>query len=248
MFICNLGQKPYFETTDEELLIQLPQGLTLVPPDKCPEKVKIIMEKCWKFEVDTRCTFDEIVTIFQDDNIVHNLTEINLTNLQSKVDIVVKKPFKYTEFNTLLRDNEKKISETIDVDEKTETQPLKNNAVKSMKEIVENSNTGIENSKWSKHRRWLPLIIFMLLLIGVGITFLIWNFHSNDILIPNSNNLSKSSEESTTELSTKTIELLIISTTETTATTKKCKKSALTCFFVKIKKLRKEENIKNVPK
>ena len=61
--IYTFGQRPYFELSNQEVLMQVPnEKLTLTPPtENCPPIVQKIMQDCWKFEPDHRISFDNIV-------------------------------------------------------------------------------------------------------------------------------------------------------------------------------------------
>lgn len=59
------GQRPYFNLSNQDVLIKVPEGLTLDIPDDCPDVIKTIMSQCWQFEMDKRCSFDDIVQLLE---------------------------------------------------------------------------------------------------------------------------------------------------------------------------------------
>ena len=167
-----LGQKPYFEMSDDQLLIQLPQGLTLVPPETCPAQMKLIMEKCWKFEPENRHTFEEIITVLQVETTKCSQTEIVL---MPKTKKNTETNFKYTAFDTLLRkSNEPKITVTKEIQELHPLNGEKNNQ-------IEKEN--LQKSRMISVRKCLKLLLIIIIFLvasGIVITLLISNLHGND--------------------------------------------------------------------
>ena len=63
--IYTFGQNPYSTLQDQDVLIEVSNGLTLDVPKNCSESIKNLMNRCWQFETIKRCNFQEIFEILQ---------------------------------------------------------------------------------------------------------------------------------------------------------------------------------------
>lgn len=63
--IFTMGQRPYFNLSNQDVLIKVPEGLTLEAPENCPQAIKNVMKLCWAFEIDNRCSFEDIVQLLE---------------------------------------------------------------------------------------------------------------------------------------------------------------------------------------
>ena len=215
---------------------ELSQGLTLIPPKTCPNGIKAIMELCWKFEPENRCTFDGIVSDLQDarDKILSQkeLQPVEKDDFRKVNED--QKNFKYTAFNTLLKSNESKCQGSTDyrsirLKQKTATNeieiqieeaeplnddkktPRKNLQVKS-KPLV-GFQLGSNKSKLLKI--CLPLFIFIVSL-STAIWLTVFAVYSNIEAV----NGSMSTVEPTTLLTILSTELSTETSTELSTTTK----------------------------
>ncbi len=59
--IFTFGQRPYFSLSNQEVLIKVSEGLTLEPPNNCPNEVRNVMQSCWSLSPEHRCSFEDIV-------------------------------------------------------------------------------------------------------------------------------------------------------------------------------------------
>jgi serine/threonine protein kinase len=59
--IFTYGNKPYpLLASNEEVAKEVANGYRLIPPDNCPEEVKVLMTACWQHNADDRPTFADI--------------------------------------------------------------------------------------------------------------------------------------------------------------------------------------------
>ena len=66
--LYTLGQKPYFNLSNQDVLIKIAEEkLNLVSqiPDTCPGRLQHILKKCWHYEPENRYNFQEIVEILE---------------------------------------------------------------------------------------------------------------------------------------------------------------------------------------
>ncbi|KAI6657378.1 hypothetical protein LOD99_126 [Oopsacas minuta] len=61
--IWTLGDKPWGEATNNEIIENLSLMKTLSPPHGCPEEISRVMLKTWKYDQDDRPTFSETVKL-----------------------------------------------------------------------------------------------------------------------------------------------------------------------------------------
>ena len=214
---------------------ELPQGLTLIPPKTCPNDIKAIMELCWKFEPENRCTFDGIVSDLQDtrDKILSQkeLQPVEKDDFRKVNED--QKNFKYTAFNTLLKSNEAKCQgstdyrsirpkqkiATNDIEIQIgEAEPLNRDSKNLGKnpQVKNNSTVGFQlgSNKSKLLKICLPLFIFIVLL-STAIWLTVFAVYSNveDV------NRSMSTVEPTTLLTVLSTELSTETSTELSTTT-----------------------------
>ena len=59
--VYSMGEKPYHQRSDEEVLKCVKDDLRLAGPKTCPENVTEVMEKCWEGNPLARPTFTEVL-------------------------------------------------------------------------------------------------------------------------------------------------------------------------------------------
>ena len=76
--LYTLGQKPYFNLSNQDVLIKVIEeklNLTNQIPDNCPGRIQNILKQCWQYEPENRYTFEEIVDILETVDETTNLFE-----------------------------------------------------------------------------------------------------------------------------------------------------------------------------
>ena len=219
---------------------ELPQGLNLIPPKTCPNDIKAIMELCWKFEPENRCTFDDIVSGLEDTrDKIQSQKELQLVEKDDfrKVN-EDQKNFKYTAFNTLLKSNEAKCQGSTDYrsirpKQKTatndneiqieEAEPLNDDNKNPGRNLQVKSNPVVRfqlgSNKSKLLKICLPLFIFIVL-SSTAIWLTVFAVYSNIEAV----NGSMSTVEPTTLLTVLSTELSIETSTELSTTTEIPKK------------------------
>ena len=79
--LYTLGQKPYFNLSNQDVLIKITEEkLTLASqiPDTCPAKLQDILKKCWQYEPENRYNFDQIVEILETEPSFENPNYMNM--------------------------------------------------------------------------------------------------------------------------------------------------------------------------
>ena len=76
--LYTLGQKPYFNLSNQDVLIKvIEEKLNLANqiPDSCPGRIQNILKQCWQYEPENRYTFEDIVEILENVDETTNLFE-----------------------------------------------------------------------------------------------------------------------------------------------------------------------------
>lgn len=58
--VYSLGQTPFEDRPDEEVLKCIKDDLRLTKPENCPDTMASVMKKCWDTSPDARPTFDKL--------------------------------------------------------------------------------------------------------------------------------------------------------------------------------------------
>ena len=91
--VFTLGNLPYSTFPDIQIPIKVGlQGLTLDPPKQCPPTLKIILEKCWQFQPEDRCTFKDIVPKITGKSLSNYIKVPTRTSIISRLKSQVLKP------------------------------------------------------------------------------------------------------------------------------------------------------------
>ena len=75
--IYTFGELPYFLFDNQDVRMQIVNGVTLDIPKRCPTSLHGIMKQCWKLNPEDRCSFQDIVSV---------LTEVHDSNIDSVPD------------------------------------------------------------------------------------------------------------------------------------------------------------------
>ena len=76
--LYTLGQKPYFNLSNQDVLIKvIEERLNLANqiPDSCPARIQNILKQCWQYEPENRYTFEDIVEVLENVDETTNLFE-----------------------------------------------------------------------------------------------------------------------------------------------------------------------------
>ncbi|CAJ0589937.1 unnamed protein product [Cylicocyclus nassatus] len=63
--IVGMGQKPYHNMDNNQVLVHVKNGGTPAKPAYCPDQLYKIMQLCWAYEKEQRPTFADILTMFE---------------------------------------------------------------------------------------------------------------------------------------------------------------------------------------
>ncbi|KHJ98838.1 hypothetical protein OESDEN_01194 [Oesophagostomum dentatum] len=63
--IVGLGQKPYPNMSNNQVLVHVKNGGTPAKPAYCPDQLYKIMQSCWAFEKEQRPTFADVLSMFE---------------------------------------------------------------------------------------------------------------------------------------------------------------------------------------
>ena len=75
--IYTFGELPYFLFDNQDIRMQIVNGVTLDIPERCPRSLHGIIKQCWKLNPEDRCSFQDIVSV---------LTEVHDSNIDSVPD------------------------------------------------------------------------------------------------------------------------------------------------------------------
>ena len=64
--IYTLGELPYFQFNNNDVRQNILSGVKPKIPARCPDIIKEIITKCWNFNPEGRCSFDEVVSIMNE--------------------------------------------------------------------------------------------------------------------------------------------------------------------------------------
>ena len=96
--IYNLGELPYSQFNNKDVSMLITNGMAMPVPDKCPESVKNVIAQCWRLKPSCRCSFDNIVTMLENENI----TDVGPINQNSPKKAVVQSQSKYISFEAAM--------------------------------------------------------------------------------------------------------------------------------------------------
>ena len=106
--IYNLGELPYSQFNNKDVSMLITNGMAMPIPDKCPESVKNVIAQCWRLKPAGRCSFDNIVTMLENENIA----DFGPISLNSPKKAVVQSQSEYMSFEAAMTLNSHSMNST----------------------------------------------------------------------------------------------------------------------------------------